>query len=303
MDRFLELEQRVKKMKRFHYFIRLAMGFWSIGVLLVGSGGIPKVESAEKEVVRAAASKKPQPALGMNLAGPADWNTELPFVDVFRMSRPWISQRKGAPWGKGPPLELDRHGWVKRLEPECWAETPLCSIEGGHYPAGPYPVLYEGEGKLDLWGAAEVVDRQPGRLRIQVDPQKGGFFLRLVETDPNDYVRDIRVIMPGFEQSYQKEPFHPDFLRRWQGIRCFRFMDWMHTNGSKIARWEDRPTLEEATFSVKGVALEWMIELCNRQKADAWFCMPHLADDDFVRRFAQMVKDRLDPKRGVRLGA
>ncbi len=299
MDRFLELEQRVKKMKRFHYFIRLAMGFWSIGVLLVGSGGIPKVESAEKEVVRAAASKKPQPALGMNLAGPADWNTELPFVDVFRMSRPWISQRKGAPWGKGPPLELDRHGWVKRLEPECWAETPLCSIEGGHYPAGPYPVLYEGEGKLDFWGAAEVVDRQPGRLRIQVDPQKGGFFLRLVETDPNDYVRNIRVIMPGFEQSYQKEPFHPDFLRRWQGIRCFRFMDWMHTNGSKIARWEDRPTLEEATFSVKGVALEWMIELCNRQKADAWFCMPHLADDDFVRRFAQMVKDRLDPKRRV----
>jgi hypothetical protein len=23
----------------------------------------------------------------------------LPFVDVFRMSRPWISQRKGTGWG------------------------------------------------------------------------------------------------------------------------------------------------------------------------------------------------------------
>ena len=33
-----------------------------------------------------------KPRLGMNLAGPADGNTELPFVDVFRMSRPWISQ-------------------------------------------------------------------------------------------------------------------------------------------------------------------------------------------------------------------
>jgi hypothetical protein len=30
--------------------------------------------------------------LGINLAGPADWNTELPFTDVFRLSRAWISQ-------------------------------------------------------------------------------------------------------------------------------------------------------------------------------------------------------------------
>ncbi len=244
-------------------------------------------------------SKKPQPALGMNLAGPADWNTELPFVDVFRMSRPWVSQQKGAPWGKGPTLQLDQHGWVKRLEPGCWAETPLCTIADGHYPAGIYTVFYDGQGKLDFWGAAQVVERQPGRIRIQVDPPQGGFFLRLLQTDPNDYVRNIRVIMPGFENSYEKEPFHPAFLRRWRGIRCFRFMDWMHTNGSEIRRWEDRPTLQNATFSAKGVALEWMIDLCNRLQADAWFCMPHLADDEYVRRFAQMVKDRLDPKRRV----
>lgn len=35
--------------------------------------------------------------MGINLAGPADWNTELPFVDVFRMSRPWISQKLEQP--------------------------------------------------------------------------------------------------------------------------------------------------------------------------------------------------------------
>ncbi len=71
--------------------------------------------------------------LGMNLAGPADWNTELPFVDVFRMSRPWISQQKEKAWGKGPQLLLDEYGWVRRLEKDCFAETPLCTIDGGHY--------------------------------------------------------------------------------------------------------------------------------------------------------------------------
>ncbi|MCS7236663.1 MAG: hypothetical protein NZ899_00140 [Thermoguttaceae bacterium] len=236
------------------------------------------------------------PRLGINLAGPADWNTELPFVDVFRLSRPWISQQKGKPWGQGPTLELDEFGWVKRLEPDCWAETLMCTIDGGHYPSGEYVVLYRGKGKITLWGAARVSREEPGRIIIDVDSSKGAIFLQIRETDPADYIRDIRVIMPGFENTYAHDPFHPVFLRRWKGVSCFRFMDWMETNGSAIKTWGDRPTLQHATFSGRGVALEWMIELCNRQKADAWFCMPHQADDDFVRQFARMVKASLDPK-------
>jgi len=235
------------------------------------------------------------PRLGMNLAGPADWNTELPLVDVFRLSRPWISQKEGAAWGKGPELDLDKHGWVRRLEPGCRAETPLCTIDGGHYPAGQYTVLYDGRGELDFWNAAAVVSREPGRIVIEVDPSKGAFWLRLTATDPADYVRNIRVIMPGFEQTYQENPFHPVFLKRWQGVACLRFMDWMHTNGSKIRTWDDRPKPGDATFSKKGVAPEVMVDLCNRLKADAWFCMPHLADDDYVRNFARLVREQLDP--------
>jgi len=68
---------------------------------------------------------RPVPRLGMNLHGPADWNTELPFVDVFRLARPWISQEEGRPWGQGPELDLGEHGWVKRLAPDCRAETPI----------------------------------------------------------------------------------------------------------------------------------------------------------------------------------
>lgn len=238
---------------------------------------------------------KPKAALGMNLAGPADFATELPFVDVFRTSRAWISQKKGEKWGGGPKLELDEHGWVKRLGADCFAETPLCTIQGGHYPSGKYTVFYEGEGKLDFAHAAKVVSREAGKLILEVDSSKGGMFLRLLETNPANYLKNIRVIMPGFENTYQEDPFHPMFIKRFAGMSCFRFMDWMHTNNSKIEKWEERPTLANATFSGKGVALEWMIDLCNRQKADAWFCMPHKADDQYVRAFAMMVKEKLDP--------
>jgi hypothetical protein len=254
------------------------------------------LQSAASAQALSGPAPEPEPAVGMNLNGPADWNTELPFVDVFRLSRRWISQRQGAGWGQGPALQLDRHGWVTRLEPECFAETPLCTIQGGHYPSGQYTVLYEGTGRLGFSNPTRVMSEEPGRVVIGVDSSRGGFFLRLLETDPGDYVRNIRVIMPGFEDSYETEPFHPVFLGRWHGMACFRFMDWMETNGSTISKWTERPTLDDATFTAKGVPLEVMIDLCNRQDADAWFCMPHLADDDYVRRFAEMVRDRLEPE-------
>jgi hypothetical protein len=247
-------------------------------------------------VVAAAEQPAAEPRLGMNLAGPSDWSSELPFVDVFRQSRVWISQKEGAAWGQGPELALDEFGWVKKLAPGCFAETMLCTIQGGHYPGGIYTVLYDGEGQLAAGMNAKVTENKPGRLLLDVNASKGGFSLKLKETNPANPVRNIRVIMPGFETSYAKDPFYPPFLKRWQGFACYRFMDWMHTNGSHIKTWADRPTPQSATFSKRGVALELMIELCNRQRVAPWFCMPHLADDDFVRRFAQMVKERLDPK-------
>ncbi len=245
------------------------------------------------------AAEPARPRLGMNLNGPADWNTELPFVDVFRLARPWISQEKGKSWGQGPELALDEHGWVRRLAPDCFAETPICTIGGGHYPAGRYTVLYDGRGEVGFSNGVETISSGPGRMVVEIDSSRGGFFLRVTETAPDDYIRNIRVIMPGFENTYRQNPFHPVFLQRWRGVACLRFMDWMKTNGSKIRTWADRPAPDDATFSSKGVAAEVMIDLCNRLEADPWFCMPHLADDEYVRQFAKLVKDRLDPGRTV----
>lgn len=256
-------------------------------VFVLGAAALPPTARAEQPAAK--------PRLGINLDGPCDWNTELPFVDVFRFSRTWISQKRGAAWGKGPALELDERGWVKRLAPDCWAETPLCTIEGGHYPSGRYTVLYEGKGELAVTGAATVAERQANGLTLQVDSGKGAFFLQLRATDPADPVRNLRVLMPGFERVYEQQPFHPAFLARWRGVACFRFMDWMKTNGSKAGSWTERPRPDDASYAAKGVPVEVMVDLCNRQKADAWFCMPHVADDDFVRRFAETVKARLDP--------
>ncbi len=233
---------------------------------------------------------KSVPKMGINFAGLADWNTELAFVNVFRESREWISQRKGSDWGKGPALELDSHGWVRRLEPGCFAETPLCTIEGGHYPSGIYTVFYSGTGKLEF-GNASVVKEEPGKIEIQVDSSHGAFWVRILETDPNDYLRDIRVFLPGFTS----EAWNPAFLARWRGVDTVRFMDMQRTNGSKLEKWDGRPTPEDASYARSGAPIEVLCSLANELGANAWFCVPHRADDEFVRKMAETIRTHLRP--------
>jgi hypothetical protein len=237
--------------------------------------------------------------LGMNLSGIVDWNTEHPFTDVFRLSRQWISQKTGEPWGKGPELDLDEHGWVKRLAPNCFAETPI--LTGGHAPAGEYSCLYDGEGEVDFGANSKVVSRANGKIVVNIDGHQEGTFLAIRATRPENPVRNIRVFLPGGQKSNRTERYSAAFLNRWRGFSTLRFMDWMDTNGSKQREWADRPKVEDATWSVKGVPVEVMVDLCNELKANAWFCMPHLASDDYVRQFAAMVKRNLDPSLKVYL--
>jgi hypothetical protein len=297
-----------RRRKLINLAIFLALGgvaFWTLmlaarigskptfnGPAPVAPGGISTPEDSPQGQVAT------RPQLGINLSGLSDWNTELPFLDVFKLSRPWISQKNGAAWGSGPALALDANGWVTRLDPGCFAETLLCTIDEGHYPAGTYTVLFEGEGDLELSGAAGVVAREAGKITIDVQPAKGYVYLKLRSVKPGNYVKNIRVLLPGGLEK-REDPWNPTFLKRWEGVACIRFMDWMNTNGSKIRSWNERPRPEDASYAAKGAPAEVMLDLCNRLQADPWVCMPHLADDDYVRRFAQLAKEKLDPKRRI----
>jgi hypothetical protein len=256
----------------------------------------PKSVPVKAAALQKTASKSltPNPRMGTNLSQLVDWNTEFPLVDLFKMSREWISQIKDAAWGAGAPLELDENGWIKRLPANGFATTFLSSIEDGHYPSGEYLVLYDGEGKMDFSGHP-IKSAKPGRIIVNVDAKKGTFRLDVLKTDPRNYIRNIRVILPGYEKTYQDNPWNTQFLDRWQGMACFRFMDMMATNNSKQSSWVNRPKATDASFADKGISLELMVDLANRQNCDAWFCIPHMADDDYVKQFATYVKAHLNP--------
>jgi hypothetical protein len=90
--------------------------------------------------------------------------------------------------------------------------------------------------------------------------------------------------------------FDPTFLANVKKYNLIRFMDWQNTNANKAATWATRTTPDSATYGGSdGVAVENMIELANQAKSNPWFTIPYNADDDYIRRFAQTVRDRLDP--------
>jgi len=244
--------------------------------------------------------------LGINLNGVIDWGTEFPFSDLFHQARPWISQKEGEPWGKGPALELDEHGWVKKLELNCRVQTPVFSGPAAHIPEGPWTLLYEGEGTITLWPSNinTVISDEPGKIVFKTAPDSNGdcnVQIVVNSSNPDNYVRNIHVLWPGTETTWKDNPFRSEFTDRWQSFNTIRFMDWMSTNGSTVKEWADRPKSDDAFWTSKGIPLETIIDLANRTHTNPWINIPHLASDDYVHQFAKYVKEHLDPKLKVHI--
>ncbi|CUH64605.1 hypothetical protein TG4357_01384 [Thalassovita gelatinovora] len=244
------------------------------------------------------------PALAMGLNGISDWSTQYPFIDVMKSARPWIGHRKGE-WGGWDATRLqaegylDANGWplripddVERMESFILTEVPDQALGF----RGRYRLTYQGKGKLQILGLVKDVTNKPGEIWFTFAPGDGLVALSLTRIDPDDPIRNIQVMHENHIPFYEMGAvFNPDWLTLIADLRAVRFMDWMNTNNSLIQSWDDRPLLTDYTFVRRGVPLELMLRLANEIGADPWFNMPHLADDDYVTRFAETVKAGLRP--------
>jgi len=252
-------------------------------------------------------------SIGSNLAGVVDYSRDIPFVDLFKSSRPWISG-SDEKWDDKRPIDLDEDGWVRSLMPGQVART-LMLTEGGH-PGGEFIVVYDGEGEIAYGNELLQNQSRPGRQVIRVK-KDGAVRFAISKTSPSNPIRNIRVFPPGgsceeddalwcdgshpcptgrclpFEDTHPDRIFHPKFLQSTSNYSVLRFMDWMRTNDSTISTWSERPKLTHATWNRRGVPVEVMISLAVRLQAEPWVNIPHLADDDYVRQFATLVRDTL----------
>jgi hypothetical protein len=230
-------------------------------------------------------------SLGMGLSGIADWSTQYPFLDFMKSSRRWQNWDAG-----GAEIStVDGQGWVTSLQPGERAGTVfLTTPDEAPVAYERFVVRWEGTGEVSYtWGASKVGTAHGGDL---VEVGTGSCLLRIDTTDPSDPIRRITIVPEQHVDAFDAGAvFNPDWLERMRDFRAIRFMDWMATNGSEQQAWSGRPAPSDRTFATDGVPVEVMVALANELNADPWFNMPHQADDGYVRSFAEVVRDALDP--------
>jgi len=245
------------------------------------------------------------PALAVGLYGISDWSTQHPFLDLMKSSRGWVGNA-GNTWATLTTDELraggylDENDWPLRIPEEVDRIVTVVLTdqpEAADSLRGDYVMTYDGSGDLRLAGRAKRVRQEDGRVTFSYGPGEGVVTLSITRIDPEDPIRNIVILREDHIPLHEAGAlFNPDFLDRIEDMRAVRFMDWMSTNGSAVSAWSDRPRMELASWSDSGVPVEVMVRLANVIGADPWFNMPHQADDDYVRRFASVVKRDLDPR-------
>jgi hypothetical protein len=277
------------------------------------------------------AQGNPNSPIGTNLEDVSPFTNNYPFIDAFKTAREWTT------YSGSPQLNLDANGWIRSFNPDQGVFTQVFNSTDGRYPTGDYILLYDGKGNLssdpqddgNFVGTPTVTGNTTRQIVRVTRTSDKGIAFGYSQTDPNNYIRNVRLIMPGgtctknvfryatsnsdcpaatsgsyisFEQAYKTRTFHPIYLSKLRNYSNIRFMTWQKTNGSTQTVWSGRPKVTDATWATqKGVPLEIMIDLANLLNVEPWFNMPHAADNTYVAEFAKLTKARVEAGRNVYL--
>lgn len=231
--------------------------------------------------------------LGINLAGVKDYSTEYPFKDIFKMTREWRTESTHQDYVN---FIHDENGWITNLNGNSHAVAYLVNQ---YLPVGEYVMTYEGSGEIAFFGPyVETTSKQEGKIEftitqygIKSEIHNG---VKITSLDSN-YIKNIQIVEKQYLDTLD-DIFNPKFIENISIFNDLRFMDWMQTNNSKVSNWDDRPKVDDCTWSIKGIPLEVMVDLCNKVRANPWFCMPHSATDEYMINFAKYVENNLDKK-------
>ncbi|MFM2207590.1 MAG: hypothetical protein RL213_1565 [Bacteroidota bacterium] len=248
-------------------------------------------------------------SVGTNLNGLAYYVPQIIFKDAYKQSGTWLTRNAtpGGPWDTQVTIPLRADGYPAQVpfgSPAQHVHNLVFLGAGGHYPAGTYTLLSEGTGTIQLeWDSGNRTFASPCNDTFSVTPSDQGIHLIITASDINDPVHKIRMVMPGFINDFETDPFHPSFLNFLDSGNVFtgiRFMDLMRTNASPVSDWSQRTGKDDLTqSSPNGIHYEYMTDLCNRTDKDMWICIPHQANDSFIYKFARLLHDSLEPSRKI----
>ncbi len=279
--------------------------------------------------------------VAMNLGLLAYYSAENPSIDIMKRAGDWLTQCSTAAnkdctgfasgasaWDskEEAALDLDSDGWVRSLPDSSDTVHKYRSVttmlgSNNALPAGRYTVRYDGAGTIVYSGATKVAGgSSAGRDQLDLTNTANNFYLTITATDPKNYIRNIRIYLPGgacandltvkassaascnsstgayvpFESFPASQAWNPDFIQDIKGFRALRFMDWGKTNTTLLTAWSQRTPATARTWAgVNGAPLEAMLDLANYVGADAWMNVPPYADDNYAAQLGKLAATHL----------
>ncbi|WGZ96398.1 MAG: hypothetical protein QJT81_10695 [Candidatus Thiothrix putei] len=260
--------------------------------------------------------------VGMNTNEIMQVDSSVPFVNLFKMALPFDEADSSLTHGN---IVYDVDGWPQNLNGGQAGTNLIHWLPVGTLPEGSYTVLYDGEGTLQYGDDATVLRSSPGRDIIQIAAGTDRYLkvtLRITQTNTNNHLRNIRVLLPGgicannpfkrvnsagecdddyrdFVTHHDSILFNPDYLAFMKDFKTLRFMNMSGITRNPLTSWQQMPRMSQATWAGaegrRGAPLEVMVKLANQLNADAWFNIPHAADDHLVQQYADYVRQHLRP--------
>jgi hypothetical protein len=243
--------------------------------------------------------------LAFNLSPVVDWLAHLHFIDVFRARRAFIgidaSQTTLFTYQQlkdGDYLTAD--GWPKTMPPGCnrfraifgWANADSVTTA---YRAGRYTLSWTGTATVSVLFQSNV---SSGANSVSFDTDgNSNIFIDISGLAAESPITSMSMVKDTNAALHAAgEIFNPEWLEIIKDAETIRFMDWQRTNGSETTSWADHTMGAETSNPKDGVNVSVMVALANKLQADPWFCMPHLADENYITQFATYVRDNLDPR-------
>jgi len=271
-------------------------------IVTVGSsGGLPTSIGSTTTTVTPPddeAQAIPPTKLGINLMYPKYWNPARPFTNLMHVASWGVSSVAGDSAGS----YFDNEGRIIKYQPGDMlyqlVSTPLAVFNGKSVD-----IVCRWDGKatvrISQSAAAQNVIRRATEVRFTYMP--GASFqpqLKITDVDLADPIRNIDCREPSAPRD---QFFDPDYLSYIKRFSVLRFMVWQDMNENKPVTWATRSRMvgKDMVRKNDSVPIEVMIDLANAADADPWFCIPWNADEDYVRKFAELVRDRLKPGRKV----
>ena len=252
-----------------------------------------------------------------------DYGTMI-YIDMFKQSRAMRAELSAGGSLKIYDLidggYLDTNGWPLSIPPGT-SSRGLHAIFGQDdnpdFSNTTWRLTWDGTGTVAVNGAASSTVIGTNEIEFLVGPSENNvIYIEVRATDPApNNVRNIKMIRPEQQAIYDAgEIFNPDYVEFVSEARYLRFMNMQDTNHSLLASWSERPTPQLATYCSPSridkdayvlansatppvhpaMPVEDLVALANRTNTDPWFCIPHLADVNFIAQFSAYVRDNLN---------